>query len=88
MKNVDNRFEKMAIGNDPNVFVNFDLEQGVLGTKGVSTQGTSIIPVGDGWYRCTMTCSSSLVESFVLYMTTAADAIRAQGNTTSKAIFV
>jgi hypothetical protein len=37
MNNFDNRFAQMAIGSDPYVFVNFDLEQGVLGTQGVST---------------------------------------------------
>jgi hypothetical protein len=36
MKNVDNRFTQLAIGSDPNAFVNFDLEQVVLGTMTVS----------------------------------------------------
>jgi hypothetical protein len=88
MKNASNRFAQLSIGGDSSVFVNFDLEQGVLGTKGASTLGASIIPAGDGWYRCTMTFSSSLGVSFVLYLTTVANAIRAQGNTTSGSIFL
>ncbi len=48
MKNASNRFAQLSIGSDSNVFVNFDLDQAVMGTKGVSTQGASIIPAGDG----------------------------------------
>ena len=48
MKNASNRFAQLSIDGDPNVFANFDLEQGVIGTKGVSTEGASIIPAGDG----------------------------------------
>jgi hypothetical protein len=69
-----------------NAFANFDLEQDVLGTK--ANVESSITQVGDGWYRCTMTISSTFGISFLIYLTTAANAIRAQGNTTSKAIFL
>jgi hypothetical protein len=64
MKNADNRFAQIAIGSDPNVFYNFDLEQGVLGTS--ANVVSSIIPVGDGWYRSSMTFSSPLGISFLI----------------------
>ena len=49
MKNATNRFAQVAIGGDV-VFVNFDLELGVLGTKQNSAQA-SIVPARDGRYR-------------------------------------
>jgi hypothetical protein len=85
MTNVENIFAQLAIGSDPNVFANFDLELGVLGAN--ANVASSIIPAGDGWYRCTMTITSALGVSFLLYLTTAANVVRAQGNKTSGAIF-
>jgi len=86
MKNAGIRFAHIAIGSDMNAFANFDLEQGVIGTK--ANVESSIIPAGNGWYRCTMTTTSALGISFLLYLTTAANANRAQGNSTSGAIFI
>ena len=64
MKNVAKRFAQISIGNDPNAYANFDLELGVLGTK--ANVESSIIPAGDGWYRCTMTITSNLGIAFLL----------------------
>jgi hypothetical protein len=86
MKNATNRFAQVTIGGDV-VFVNFDLELGVLGTKHNSAQA-SIVPTGDGWCRCSMTFTSPLGLSFLVYLVTAADAIRDQGNSTTGSIFV
>jgi hypothetical protein len=86
MKNADNRYAQLAIGGDPNVYANFDLQLGILGTS--KQASSSIIPAGDGWYRCSMTITSPLGVSFVLYLTTVSFASRAQGNTTSGSIFV
>jgi hypothetical protein len=87
MKNADIRFAQIAIGSDLNIHANFDLQLGVLGTKHANAQ-SSIVPAGDGWYRCSMTTTSALGILFILYLTTAANAIRAQGNQTSGAIFI
>lgn len=38
-----------------NFFANFNLTTGVVGTVGVGVTSTAITPVGDGWYRCSMT---------------------------------
>jgi hypothetical protein len=86
MKNVDTRFVQIAIGSDPSAFANFDLQLSVLGTK--ANVELSIIPAGDGWYRCTMTTTTATGIAFVVYLTTAASAIRAQGKTTPGAIFI
>jgi len=45
-------------GFDLNAFANFDLSLGVVGTVGSSTTA-SITNVGNGWYRCTVTATSS-----------------------------
>ena len=87
MKSSDNRFAQIAIGSDPNIHANCDLQLGVLGTKHANAQ-SSIVPAGDGWHRCSMTTTSTLGISFLLYLTTAANAVRAQGNPTSGAMFL
>ena len=76
MKNEDNRFSQIAIGSDPNAFADFDLQLGVLATK--ANVESSLIPAGGGWYRCTITIASTLGISFLLYLTTAANDVRAQ----------
>jgi hypothetical protein len=76
MKNVDNIFAQIAIGSDPNVYANFDLQLGVLGTS--VNVVSSIVPAGDGWYRCSMTITSATAISFVVYLTTVSFASRAQ----------
>jgi len=85
MKNVDNRFAQIAIGSDPNVYATFDLQLGVLGTS--VNAASSIVPAGDGWYRCSMMITSATRVCFVFNLTTVSFASRAQGNTTSGAIF-
>lgn len=75
----------------PNDFTNdsrayFDVANGVVGTV---TRGTaSIIPVGDGWYRCSltmsqMTSSLSLNLNFQAATATANGTVSYQGNGTS-----
>jgi hypothetical protein len=86
MKNDDNRFAQIALGTDSSVFANFGLELGVIGTK--ANVESSTVPEFDGWYRCTMTITSATGTSFAVYLTTAANVIRSQGNLTSGAIFI
>ena len=68
-------------------FANFDLVNGVVGSKG-SNVSESITPVGDGWYRCTLTANVVAGTAPALYycMQTSTTATRAQtyaGNGTS-----
>jgi hypothetical protein len=61
-----------------NVFANFDLNTGVVGT---ATGGTSAITnYGNGWYRCTFTftCGNSLSERINLFNVTSASATAGQ----------
>lgn len=47
-----------------NTYASFNLGDGTT-----ATSGASIIPVGDGWYRCmfTATCPDTLTRSYVIY---------------------
>jgi hypothetical protein len=61
-----------------NVFANFNLNTGVVGT---ATGGTSAITnYGNGWYRCTFTftCGNSLSERINLFNVTSASATAGQ----------
>jgi hypothetical protein len=49
-------------GFDANTWANFDLSLGVVGSKGSSATST-ITSVGSGWYRCTMTATSTATGS-------------------------
>lgn len=68
-------------------FANFDLVNGVVGSKGANVS-ESITPVGDGWYRCTLTANVVAGTAPAVYycMQTSTTATRAQtytGNGTS-----
>lgn len=42
-------------------FANFDLASGTTGTKGSDIESSSIVSLGNGWYRCTMSTKASPV---------------------------
>ena len=69
-----------------NVYAKFDLQLGMLGTS-VNAK-SSILPAGDGWYRCSMTITSANGIFFLLHLTNVSFASRAQGNTTSGVIII
>jgi hypothetical protein len=56
-------------GASATAFANFDLSSGAKGTEGGGGTGT-IVPVGNGWYRCTLTATAegtgSNVQLYVL----------------------
>ena len=81
IKKADDRFAQISIGSDLNAFANINLEHGVLGTS--ANVESSITPAGNGGYRCTMPITSALVIYFFLYLTTAANPIRAQSGVKS-----
>jgi hypothetical protein len=73
-----------------NVFANFNLNTGVVGTVGSSTTA-SITNVGDGWYRCVVTGTATSTGSFALFgfsLITSATAARAESNTLSTSVFL
>jgi hypothetical protein len=60
-------------GTDPVAF--FDLDTGLVSTLGATATGSTMISVGGGWYRCTMTTlatNAAASESFMFGHTTTA----------------
>jgi len=73
-----------------NVFANFDLNNGVLGSVGAGATAT-ITSVGDGWYRCTMTATAtSTTTGNVIFpcLVSSATSARAEANTLTTSVFI
>jgi hypothetical protein len=77
----------MAFGS--NVWANFDLNNGVVGSVGSSTTA-SIQSVGNGWYRCVITGSAILTTSafMVVSLITSATSPRNEANTLSTSVYL
>lgn len=70
-------------GNFPITYVNFDLSSGVVSAQG-SDIGATIVPVGGGRYRCTVTVTCTAggtVVPLYVYMQSSPTAARAAGYT-------
>jgi hypothetical protein len=59
-----NDFAQLMGGGDINVFVNFDLATGIVGTRGSAVTASTIQPWRDNWYRYMLTTSSTTVDAF------------------------
>jgi hypothetical protein len=73
-----------------NVFANFDLNNGVLGTIGAGSTAT-ITSVGNGWYRCTMTATATATNSgsfLLLCLPSSATSGRAEPNSLTTNVFI
>ena len=57
-------FVQLAVGGDVNPYCNFDLTNGTFSAFGSTATMTN---VGDGWYRCTMTYTSSVATYFYIF---------------------
>jgi hypothetical protein len=53
-----NSFLQIYCSNDSNVYANFNLTTGLVGTIGSSVTASNPVYISDGWYRCSMTTSS------------------------------
>jgi hypothetical protein len=73
-----------------NVWANFDLNSGVVGSVGSLTTA-SITNVGDGWYRCTIIGTATATVSsvaLVLALVNSSTATRAESNSLSTSVFI
>ena len=73
-----------------NVFANFDLNNGVVGTVGSSVTAT-IQDAGNGWYRCTMiaaAAATSSTNSFIVQIVSSASAARGESNSLATSVFL
>jgi hypothetical protein len=73
---------------DANSWANFDLENGVVGSVGISATAT-ITDFGNGWYRCTMTATATSTVSsagFLLWLITSATSARVETNSLATSV--
>jgi len=73
-----------------NVWANFDLNSGVLGSVGSSTTA-SIQNVGNGWYRCIMTATATGTGSaatYILNIISSSTSVRSELNTLTTSVFL
>jgi hypothetical protein len=79
-----------AIYTANNVFANFDLNNGVVGSVGAGSTAT-ITNVGNGWYRCTMTATATATASgsaLLLCLPSSATSARAEPNSLTTNVFI
>ncbi len=80
MRRGSNNFAQLAPYTDTTIWANYDLLRGQTGN--VSSNGiATIAPWRDGWFRCTMTASSTTAIALVIFMVTSAPSPRAETNT-------
>lgn len=71
-------------------YANYDLVNGVVGSV-ASGVTASIVSVGDGWYRCSMTAtaiSTSSSNSFIVVIINNANSIRGEVNTLTTSVYL
>jgi hypothetical protein len=51
-----------------NIWANFDVTNGVVGKIGANVTSTSIVAVGNGWYRCSLTARFTTASTPYLYL--------------------
>jgi hypothetical protein len=72
-----------AVHVDNEVYANFDLVGGVVGTKGTSTTTSSIEALANGWYRCSMTATTDAAASGGVNVHIATSSSMGRGATTT-----
>jgi hypothetical protein len=68
-------FMQILHSSNPDYFANFNLTTGVVGTKGVGVPTSTITPVGDGWYRCSMTFTPAAAGTLRFGVVSSASAV-------------
>jgi hypothetical protein len=80
-----NNFIQFYTDSTNNDFANFDLVNGVVGTKGPDAT-SSIEDYGNGWYRCIMTTGNAASQNFAINIVSSASAGRAQTTTLTTSV--
>ena len=68
--------------------VYFDLANGAVGTVDADLTGATITPVGNGWYRCTVTETCTVATWFAVICTATANGTRSYAGTTNSGIYI
>ncbi len=80
-------FAQIFVGNDSSIFVNFNLETCQV-NRSAGVIASTITSGRDGWYRCTLTHSSSTANSLAIGIISFATANRGEVNTLDTSIYV
>jgi hypothetical protein len=87
-----NNFVQLRFGASAaaNGFANFDLDAGTVGTVGAGLSAASITPAGNGWYRCTITgtTTAAVGSNLGFYIVTDATASNGQSNTLTTSLLL
>ena len=86
-KAATNNFIQLLFAGDGVPYANFDLSAGVVGSIG-SDSIASIQPLPNGWYRCSLSTSSTTATSPYLGIISSATAFRAEANTLPPSVYL
>ena len=65
---------QLSFANTVNQYANFDLDLGVVGTKGTAANSSTIEDYGNGWYRCSVHINVGTIPSFGIAIVSSASA--------------
>ena len=86
LKKGTNNFAQLRFFNDTVRYANFDLDNGTASGFGDGNNAT-ITAVANGWYRCSITSTTS-ITGFAVQVVTGLSAVRNETNTLSTSIFI
>jgi hypothetical protein len=82
-----NNFIQILFDSDVAPWANFDLSSGTVGSSG-SNQTASIVPVGNGWYRCIVSTPSLTAAGPSVVIVTSSTAVRGEVNTLATTVLL
>jgi hypothetical protein len=82
-----NQFVQAISSVDGDCFVNFDIQNGVIGIAGARALYPQIESVGSGWYRCSVYFNTTSVGSYRLYMVSGLTAAYATASVTVGSVY-
>jgi hypothetical protein len=86
MKKGTHRYTQLLIGSEPDIYANFDLQDGVLGSYANCTP--KIEDYGNGWYRCTMSFTTGFGSAIDIFAIDSASAARAAATSSTGDFYV
>jgi hypothetical protein len=81
-----NNFAQLMFGTDTAPFANFNLSTGVIGTVGTNATA-SMISVGNGWYRCIVTTTSTTATHPYVVIVSSNTSVRFETNSLATTIY-
>jgi hypothetical protein len=82
-----NNFIQIYLDTDVNPWANYDLSNGTVGSVG-TTCTASMVNVGNGWYRCILSTTSTTATNFTILLVSSAAAARFASFTTSTYVYL